>query len=164
MMEAVRGWLLTLISVSLACALADALMPRGAVKQAGRLVCGLALTLAVLTPLARLDPEAGARWLEDCLEELDLREEALSQEVNGQMKVIIEGDFAAYIVDKAAQMGVSCQAEVECRAAEEGLYLPCRVEVTGLLSEEARSQLTGMIARDLGVPAQEQSYVEEDVP
>ena len=37
MMEGARMWLLSLLAVSLLCALADALMPPGAVRKVGRL-------------------------------------------------------------------------------------------------------------------------------
>ena len=53
MMGAVRSWLLAVIAVSLLCAVAEALMPSGAVKRVGRLVCGLVLVGAILSPAAR---------------------------------------------------------------------------------------------------------------
>ena len=65
-MGAVRGWLLTVIAASLLCALADALMPPGAVKRVGRLVCGLVLLAAILSPAVRLDVAEGERWLAEC--------------------------------------------------------------------------------------------------
>lgn len=163
-MGAVRGWLLGLIGVSLVCALADALMPKGAVRRVGKLVCGLALILTVLTPLVKLNLDAGQRWLEGCLAEAEQREMELEQAVDNQMKIIIERDCAAYIVDKAAQWNVSCSAAVECERSEEGLYLPVRAEITGRFSEEERVWLAEAIAQDLGIPAQAQFYMEEEVP
>ena len=65
MMEGVRSWLTLLITASVLCAVVDSLMPAGAVKQAGRLVCGLVLLCAVLAPVPGLDLEAGQRWLEN---------------------------------------------------------------------------------------------------
>ena len=59
MMGAVGRWLTAVIAVSLLCAAADALMPQGAVKWAGRLVCALVLMGAVLSPLAELDGAEG---------------------------------------------------------------------------------------------------------
>lgn len=164
-MGAVRGWLLTVIGASLICALADALMPPGAVRRVGRLVCGLVLLGAILSPLAQLDLPGGQRWLEDYLASLEAREEDLTETVNSQMKVIIEREYAAYIVDKAARLGLTCDPRVECGLSEEGLYLPVRVRVTGALTEEERARIAGMIAEDLGVPESEQLYItEEDVP
>lgn len=165
MMEAVRSWLLTVIAASLICALADALMPPGAVRRVGRLVCGLVLLWAILSPLARLDLSDGRRWLEDYLASLENREAELTETVNGQMKVIIEQEYGAYIVDKAAQLGLTCGVRVECRLSEEGLYLPLRARVSGALTEREQAQIAQIIREDLGVPESEQLYItEEDTP
>ena len=99
MMGAVGRWLTAVIAVSLLCAAADALMPQGAVKRAGRLVCALVLMGAVLSPLAELDGAEGQRWLKEYLAGVEYREAELQETINSQMKVIIEEECAAYIVD-----------------------------------------------------------------
>ena len=137
-------------------------MPRGAVKRVGKLVCGLVLLAAILSPLTALDLSGGQRWLEDYLAALDLREAELEETVNGQMKGIIEQEYAAYIVDKAAQLGLTCGLRVECRVSEEGLCLPVRAEVSGGLTEEERLRLVQIIESDLGIPESEQIYMEEE--
>ena len=162
MMGAVRSWLLSLIAVSLACAVADALMPQGAVKRVGRLVCGLAMVLAILTPLARLDLEDSQRWLEDWLADTRLREEELSKQAGESLKSIIEAECAAYIVDKAAQLGADCGARVLCQATEDGIYLPVRTEVTGTLTVTIQRKLIQAIQTDLGVPEEQQIYINEE--
>lgn len=162
MMEGLRSWLLAVISVSLLCALADALMPRGPVRRVGKLVCGLVLLAALLSPIAQLDAAGGQRWLEDYFASVDGRAAELREELNGQMKVIIERECAAYIVDKAAELGLTCSARVECRAGEEGLYLPVYAEITGELSEREKQQLGRYIAEDLGVPETEQRYMDKE--
>ena len=164
MMGAVGRWLTAVIAVSLLCAAADALMPQGAVKRAGRLVCALVLMGAVLSPLAELDGAEAQRWLKEYLAGVEYREAELQETINSQMKVIIEEECAAYIVDKAAQLGWTCTARVECEDAGEGLYLPVRVEVAGLLTEEARSRLALLIAQDLGVPEDHITMDKGEVP
>ena len=164
-MGAVRSWLLTVIAASLICALADALMPPGAVRRVGRLVCGLVLMGAVLSPVAELDVEEGWRWLEDYLASVHSREAELTQTVESQMKVIIEQEYAAYIVDKTAQLGLTCGIRVECGLSEEGLYLPVRTEVTGPQTAGVPAQLVQSIAEDLGVPKEAQVYInKEEMP
>lgn len=163
-MTAVRSWLLAVIAVSLMCAAAEALMPPGPGRRVGRLVCGLALLSAVLSPLAGLDLDGGQQWLEDYLSSLDGRTAELEETVNSQMKGIIEGEYAAYIVDKAAQLGLTCTAQVECQADEDGLFLPVQTRVSGLLSEAGRTQLAQAIQEDLGVPPEGQIYIEEGAP
>ena len=165
MMGAVRSWLLAVIAVSLLCAVADALIPSGGVKRVGRLVCGLVLMGAILSPVASLDVEGSQRWLESCLASVRSQEAELEDRVNGQMKVIIEQEYAAYIVDKAAQLGLECTVRVECRLSEEGLYLPDRTEAEGLWTASAQEEMIRIIAEDLGVPAQRQIYREkEEIP
>lgn len=163
-MGAVRSWLLTVIGASLICALAGALMPRGAVRRVGKLVCGLVLIGAVLSPIAGLDVEGGQRWLDSYLDAVQNREEELEAAVESRMKVIIEQEYAAYIVDKAAELGWSCTARVECRLSEDGLYLPARAEAAGPLSQDARARLSRIIAEDLGVSEDRITIKEEELP
>ena len=89
-MGAVRGWLLAVIAASLLCALADALMPQGAVKRVGKLVCGLVIMAAIVSPLVDLDVEEGRRWLEECLTGVELRAAELEDTVGDQRKAIRE--------------------------------------------------------------------------
>ncbi len=161
-MGAARGWLLAVIAASLLCALADALMPQGAVKRVGKLVCGLVLIAAILSPAASLDLAEGQDWLEDYFANLDSRTAELKETVNSQRKAIIEGECGAYIVDKAEEFGWTCTARVVCEPTEEGLYLPVRAEVSGPLTEEARARLCRVLAEDLGIPEEAQLYIEEE--
>lgn len=162
MMAALRGWLLAVIAASLLCAVADALMPPGAVKRVGRLVCGLVLIGAILSPMKDLDLAAGQRWLDGYLSGLRFREEELEETVNSQIKIIIEQEYAAYIVDKAAELGWTCTARVACERSEEGLYLPVRTEVTGPQTAGVPAQLVRSIAEDLGVPEEAQVYIDKE--
>ena len=163
MMAGLSSWLLALVAASLICALADALIPKGAVKRVGRLVCGLVLASAILSPLAGLDVESGQSWLERHLASVEFQRAELEEEVNGQMKVIIEQEYAAYIVDKAAQLGAACSARTECRR-DGGLYLPQRVEVTGAVPPPLQAELVQIIVRDLGVPEEQIDFSEEEAP
>ena len=162
-MAAARMWLLSLLTVSVVCALAQTLMPPGPVKGVGRLVCGLALLCTVLSPLPGLDLAGGQRWLEDWFAGLEEQKQALSRQAEEERKVIIEEKYAAYIVDKAAQLGLTCTVRVTCRTEEDGLCLPCRVEVSGLSGREEQEQLSQVIRQDLGVPLARQSYSSQNM-
>ena len=165
MMDGVRSWLLAMIFAAVLCALAKELMPAGPVKRVGGLVCGMVLLAVMLSPLVQLNPAAGQAWLEGWRSGLEQQEAALRQQVNEGVKPIIEQEFAAYSVDKAAEMGLNCTARVSCRAEENGLYLPDRTEVAGPLSQEERGRLSQLIQEELGVPADRQAYYSgEELP
>lgn len=162
MMEGLRSWLLSVIAAALLCAVAGALMPPGPVRQVGRLVCGLVLMAAVLSPLTALDVSGGQEWLAGWASSLDSRTAALEEVVEEQRKGIIERDCAAYIVDKGSELGLTCTARVECRTGEEGLCLPVRAEISGDLTQEERARLARLAAEDLGIPETQQIYIGEE--
>ena len=165
MMDGVRGWLVTIIAACVLCALAESLMPGGPVKRVGRLVCGMVLICAILSPIAGLDLAGGQRWLEEYFVQLKQRETELNQQVNDGMKPIIEERYAAYIVDKAEEMGLHCTVRVSCRMGEDGLYLPEQVQLAGIQSDVEQSRLAQLIEQDLQVPPQRQIYyIGEELP
>lgn len=158
MMEGVRVWLLSILAVSLLCALADALMPKGPVKGVGKLACGIVLAAAVVSPVAQLDLESSRQWLEDWDVGLEQREEDLKKQVDEEMKPIIEQEYEAYIVDKAAQLEAVCIARVECRREDGGVYLPETVWISGSLSQQQREELTGTLLEELGLAPEALHY------
>lgn len=147
MMALVREWLLGITGAAILSAVAEALMPEGGVKRAGRLVCGLVLLLAILRPLEganltnlwtglRYDSDRTARAAEE-----------LEKEADSRMKTIIEEKLAAYSMDKAAGLGLDCRVEVRCRQ-EDGIFLPESVRITG----ESSRAFEELLTRELGLP------------
>lgn len=150
-MELVRQWLLGATCASLMAALAEGLMPKGPVRQVGRLVCALVILCAVLRPVLGLDvPDAG-RMLADLRGEVADSRMRLEQDSGQMLKTLIERESGAYIVDKAAELGAECQAQVECVLGDGGVWLPDRARVIGPLSGEQRQRLTAQIHSGLGI-------------
>ena len=165
MMAGVGSWLLSITGASVLCALADGLMPAGPVRRVGRLVCGLVLLAVILAPLAQLDLEGGQRWLEEYHLGLEDRTQELERQVDEQMKTIIEQEYAAYIVDKAAELGAVCTARVTCAGEGGENWLPDRVTVRGTLTPSQREALSREIRTGLGIPETHQSFeTEEESP
>lgn len=160
MMDLVRGWLMCVTGAALVAAIADSLMPKGPVKQVGKLACALLLLWAVLSPVVHLDvPELfqGAGALQDQVEQ---QRRQLEQDSGAMMKTLIQRQCAAYIADKAAELGLKCTAEVECVSGEGGTWLPWSVRVEGTMTEEQREALGGEIERQLDIPPQRQRFVQ----
>lgn len=162
MIEGLRGWLLSVTAAAILCALADSLMPKGPVKRVGGLVCALVLLAAVIRPVVRLEVGGASEWLQSRLEQTDGQAHQLEGQVDEQLKIIIQREYEAYIVDKAAQLGAVCQVRVECAPGEEGLYFPRQVTVRGTLTQSQRQELAQCIQTELGVPPAGQTYTEEE--
>ncbi len=156
MMGALKEWLLSVTAAAILCALAQGLIPPGPVRRVGRLTAGLVMAAALLAPLASLRGVEPEQWLESWQPQQEIQ--GLEEQRDETMKTIIEDECSAYIVDKAAQLGMACQAEVICAPAGEGVFLPQQVTVTGNLTPGQQEQLTQYIQEDLGVPPEQQQY------
>lgn len=153
-MELVRQWLLGITCAALLAAVVDALMPKGAVKQVGKVVCGLVLLCAVLRPLTGNE----IVWDTTALHRQSTQQ--LNPEQGGErmLKTLIERECGAYIVDKAAEQGVTCQAQVECEAGQQGVWLPSRVKISGQAQERERNSLCAVICREFGIAPEQVTW------
>lgn len=165
MIELIRSWLVGITCAALIVALAESLAPNGAVRKVGKLTGGLVLLLAVLQPVAKLN----LRDLSGILSEYRIDAEVASMEFGAEnarlMKNIIEEQTGAYILDKAAALGIDCRVDVTAVASEDEntLPIPELVTVTGNLSPGQRAALTQRIAADLAIPEERQVYLREEV-
>lgn len=155
-MGAVKDWLLSVTAAALIVALAQALVPEGAVKKIGALIGGMVLLTVLLRPVAALDLEELTRWTAAYVPTEDT-------EINqgGQMmKSLIAQKTSAYIVDKGAALGLVCEAEVRVETDESGWPVPWEAEITGAFSREQRSALSQAVEEDLGIPPTRQYFRE----
>lgn len=72
---------------------------------------------------------------------------------------IIAEKTAAYIWDKADELGLSCTVEVTVAVGESGIPLPDTAVITGPYSGE----LAALIQEEVGIPAEKQIWREESV-
>lgn len=163
MMALVRGWLLGITGAAILAALAEGAMPEGSVKQVGKLACGLVLLVAVLQPLNQEQGIEGG-WLPDNTEEeIQKQTQMLQEEVDVQMRAVIEEELSAYSMDKAAQLGIGCQVRVTCALREDGVFLPEEVQIWGVSLEE-RQRLAGVLEEDLGLEPEQVRFREGEAP
>ena len=163
MTELLRHWLLGVACTALILAVADSLAPEGSVKKICRLAGGLALLLAAVSPVLRLDGGVLSETLERYRAQVRSYKETLAEQNHFFYQTVIEESAAAYIVDKAEELGIFCQAEVTFSYDEDGV--PCLWEVTarGDWTDGARETLERLLEDGLGVPPQRQHY-EERLP
>lgn len=155
-MELLRQWLTGVICAAIIVALADSLMAGGTVRRIGRLAGGLLLLAAVVKPVLEVDLTVlSAASLRLEAEAVPAAEEAGLD----LMKSIIGEETGAYILDKAAELGISCQeVRVTCAVEENGVPYPASVVLVGDLTEEEQARLSRRIEADLAIPVERQSY------
>ena len=157
MMEAVRGYLLRLTAGAFLSAGLLALIPKGTPKKAAAVLCGLVMLLLALTPLAQLDDDA----LSEAISRLELeKEEARTGiEIRNQELVarIISGRVQAYILDKAAALGLNVTVELEMETRADTPY-PKAVTIRGEAAPAQKQQLQQYLEQTFAIPVQRQVW------
>ena len=156
-MKAVRGYLLRLTAGAFLSAGLLSLIPKGTSKKAAAVLCGLVMLLLALTPLAQLDYEA----LSETISRLELeKEEARTGiEIQNQDLVarIISGRVQAYILDKAASLGLTVTVELEMETRTATPY-PKAVTIHGEANPAQKQQLQQYLEQTFAIPVQRQVW------
>lgn len=156
MMEQLREWLSSLVAGAMLLAVTQMLIPEGTIKKIGAFSGRLALLLMLAAPLLHAElPETEMDW-ETYRYEVQTRQDALTQAGEREMAELIEKRTAAYISDKAAELGVAVSARVDTKTGDDGVPLPFRVELTG----ESSDLLADWVERELGIPKGRQVWHE----
>lgn len=156
MIETLRTWLLGVTAASFLLAAAESLVTQEAIRRVLRLAGGVLLVLVMLRPLLGL---AGAEW-EPRWEEYQARQEELTEnfarEQQEELAAIIAAEVAAYISDKAEEMGLDCTVTVETGTVE-GVPLPRSVS----LSIPRQEALSRWLAEELNIKEDAQRWQEK---
>ncbi len=159
MLELIRQWVMGLAGAALCCAVLTEITPKGGVKNVVKALCGMVMALALVSPFLKSDGELYA------LNMAKYREKALeigrqSQEISDRLsRTIIEEECRAYILDKAALLGVElADATVRLKWSSQGLWYPVECTLTG----EYSAGLESAIAAELGIGPEEQEWVENE--
>lgn len=157
MTATIAAWVRGLVGTAVICAVALALCPSGRVHRVLNLICGAVMAVSLLAPVASFD------FAEYSSSLAKYRESALNSSVSGKdtaqrlNRAIIEGECAAYILDKADALGVTViQAEVRAEWNDEGYWFPsaCTIAATDPISPA----LEDAIAAELGIPPSRQTW------
>lgn len=163
MIETIRNWILCIIGTTIVCSVITALTPEGTAKRAVKVVCGFAAAIAMLGIITDFDYADYSSYLSLYRLEADETISDALQKSSQQTRFIIEEECEAYILDKANGLGGGLDTvSVTAAWSDEGVWYPARVELSGNMDSEAKEQLTGEIAAELGISQEEQIWSGEN--
>lgn len=155
-MTEAAGWIRSLAAAAIICAACEAVCPAGRTKKMLRLVCGVVMAVVLIEPLCGLDFDAyatAAAKYGEAASQTRYSAEETSDRLN---RTIIEQECAAYILDKAAALGVSVScAGVRAQWSTEGCWVPWEATLT---TPEYSSALAETIEAELGIPGDRQHW------
>ena len=152
-----RAYLIRLCAAAVLAALIRRAAPSNGAGRAVRLGAGLLLLLVAFGPLAKADPAAAAMKLARSGFSDPLASESFSVDTNHLLSDLISEQTKAYILDKAGKQSLIVDAEVETRV-EDYYPVPWSVRIRGSPTTEQRAELSRIIAEDLGIPEERQTW------
>ena len=151
-METIRSWVLGLVAAALISGIALSITPKGSMRRAVSLACGF-LTIAVMIgPLRSFDFESYAAFVVEFNSDTEAYGLSLENENDRLVRALIEEKSVAYILDKAAGLGIEgLQVEVRTKLGEGEYPYPWEATLSGEVSEEQKEALTDAIEAQLGI-------------
>ena len=153
MIFAVKMWIFGLVAAAAATAVLYELLPKGSIRAIARVTGGLTMLLVLIRPLLGLDLWDFQWKYDGYRQEIDRQIQIYQEENQQQMAAIIQEKTQAYISEKAEQLGVTCQAEVEV-ALVDGIWQP----VSATLHIPRHQELSHILSEDLGLGEDQQHW------
>ena len=156
----VQNWIRALVTASVIAALAKQLTPGGPVRKVTGFVCGVMLLSTLLSPVLQLDLGALAEASADYRATVAKLTEDMESQEKQLLRVYIQQQTSAYILDEARRMGVAqLQVEVLAKWRDES-WVPYEVSVSGAVTPDQRKRLSDYLRSELGIPAERQRWNE----
>lgn len=156
-MEGIRQYLLTIVAAAVLCGIITNLLDKkGAFAAIIKLLTGLFLAVTVISPWSKvqiMDFSVYASGLSAQAEEAAGYGHSVALE---EISAIIKSQTEAYILDKAASTGLGLTVTVTVSGSDPPQ--PYAVILRGAVSPYAKQQLQRIIASDLGIPEERQSW------
>ncbi len=143
-----RQIILSVTAASLFGAVALALVPDGALKEAVRLGVGIVLVLSLVLPLRAALPPALSEFVPEAAE---VQQETADDVYRAAIREQVEAQTAAYIEQAAADGGIACTAQVTADIAQDGTVSIAAVSIRAADADRARA-LRERLSEELGVP------------
>lgn len=152
-----KQYLLSVVTAAIISGIVTKLLgSKGTQGAIGKLIAGLFLAFAVISPLRSVRIHDLASFRVSYSEAADLAVEAGKEMTLQALQTRIKEQCEAYILDKARSLNVELEAEVT--VSEDDIPTPVAVQLSGNVSPNAKSSLTRIITEDLGIPKEDQKW------
>ena len=159
-MEKLLGeWILRIVGAAMICSAVLALTPETTVKKAVRLVCGFVMLFALLSLGGNLNFDHYAGYLAQYRNEAAAFMQEAEEDNNRILRLIIEEECEAYILDKGKTVGIeTVEASVLAKWSADGYWYPVKAEIVSDGTEAQNTRLAEYIEGDLGIPKENQTW------
>lgn len=156
-MDSLRSYILSVVSAAILCTLVLGIA--GKKSNAApilKLLAGIFLSLTMIRPVVNVRVEDFLEFAEDLHLEAEEASAVGTAYYRDSLHTVIQGKTEAYILDKAQSLNASVDVEVILDETS----IPLEVTIQGSLSPETKNQLERIIASDIGIPKERQTWIE----
>jgi stage III sporulation protein AF len=156
-MQAIREYILSVITAGLLCAIVGKLLnDKGVPATIGKLLTGIIMMISVLAPFAELSADS-VLDLKTEYQTISLDAVQRGEKITSDaMQNSISNSLEAYLLDKAQEMGMELQVEV---ILSDDLYpIPVKVIISGIASPYGKKRMSQIIEANLGVMEENQVW------
>ena len=147
-------YVLSLIAAARIAGILQSFVKEGSCARVLRLLCGLFLMVTALKPLKDLQIPTLDDWTASWNAEAAAAVREGEERYASEYSAVIIKQLEAYILDKAAQLGLSVQVQLTLTAD----HLPERVLLTGQATQQQKQAMESVIESDLGIPKEKQQW------
>ena len=156
-MDAIYEYVLSVTGAAMVCAVVARLLEgKGSAAVIGRILTGIFMAVTVIGPITQIHlsdandllPHLSADAQAAVAEGKETAQDALVKSISKQLE--------AYILDKAAKLGVKLTVRVEL--SEDTIPIPVRVHLKGQVSPYAKSKLQSILRDELGLDKEKQIW------
>lgn len=158
-MEAIRTWILSVAGAGILVSIALSLTPDGPVKRFVRFIGGLIMIVVVLNPLVNIKFDSISAQISKYELEADQYQTGITIKNREIMALIIEEKTAAYILDKADELGLVCDVSIKTEIGDNGYPYPYSVTITSNATSSQKKILIRYIESNLAIPEDRQEWV-----
>ncbi|MBE7016709.1 MAG: hypothetical protein E7420_00925 [Ruminococcaceae bacterium] len=155
MLSFLRSWILGLAGAAIFCGLITELCPSGAAKKVLKLLCGAVMSIALVSPLIKLDMPSYSLNLAKYRNHAENISLSAKNEADSYSRSFIEEQCRAYILDKAVSLGIHVNdAAVKMKWNSAGFWYPYECIING----DYNAVLADYIECELGLGADKQKW------
>ena len=155
-MVALREYILGIAAAAMICAITLGFAGKGTMKPLLKLICGLVLTAAALKPVLAFSSGELDFLTEDYRLQAEQTAEAGEEMAAKSLAAIIRENTESYILEKAKQIGLDIEAEVELGNGVPPI--PRSVRIRGEIPPYQKTMLSWILREDLGIREEDQLW------
>lgn len=152
-----RKYLLSVVAAAFLVSLVEALPQKRSTHRILALCGGIFLLLTVVRPMLSLTREDVSRYFSSEQADTSVIDEAVENRQKESARLITQRT-QEYILDKAAALGFTVEAQVELRLLTEEYQYPYSVTLRGQWTPAQKSELEKYISQTLGIPEERQIW------